>query len=107
MHKSPTKPLSLRLTICEIEQLQARAHGLSSTVTAVVRHMIRTCLDEGDKLTLGRRMMQVERRMAALEQATQESNSLLLQIKEPTDNLLVMFDALLNTLTTTREGDLS
>ncbi|WP_339865104.1 hypothetical protein [Paremcibacter congregatus] len=107
MPTSPTKPVSIRLAQGEIELLQARALTLSSTVTAVARHMIRTCLEEGDKRTLARRMMQIERRMAALEQVTQESNRLLLQIKEPTDNLLVMFDALLKTLTTTHKGDLS
>ena len=107
MHKSPTKPISIRLGHGEIEQLQARAHGLSSTVTAVARHMIRTCLEQGDNRTLARRVMQMERRMATLEQATLENNSLLLQIKEPTDNLLVMFDALLKTLTIPHEGDRS
>ncbi|WP_417624037.1 hypothetical protein [Paremcibacter congregatus] len=107
MPTSPTKPISIRLAQGEIEQLQARALTLSSTVTAVARHMIRTGLEEGDRRTLARRVMQIERRMAALEQATRENNNLLLQLKDPTDNLLVMFEALLQTLTTSPEGDLS
>ncbi|WP_339865041.1 hypothetical protein [Paremcibacter congregatus] len=95
---SLTRPLSLRLSQPEIEQLQARAHPLSTTPTAVARQLIRQGLADGDSLSLARRVMGLERRLVALDQLARDNHRLLQQIKGPTDDLLRMFDALLKTL---------
>jgi hypothetical protein len=42
-----TKPVSIRLTRSEIEQLQARAYTLSASVTGIARDLIRMGLARG------------------------------------------------------------
>ena len=42
------RPVSVRLTLAEIEQLQARAYSLSASVTGIARDLIRTGLAGAD-----------------------------------------------------------
>ncbi len=61
-----TKPVSLRLTLAEFEQLQARAYPLSASPTGIARDLIRTGLAGGDNKALAHRLMMIERRIAAI-----------------------------------------
>jgi hypothetical protein len=70
-----TKPVSIRLARSEINQLQARAYTLSASVTGVARELIRTGLAGGDNKALADRLMLIERRLAALEQQSQETHT--------------------------------
>ena len=94
-----TKPVSIRLTFAEIEQLQARAYTLSANVTGIARDLIRTGLAGGDNKSLADRLMLIERRIVALEQQGRDSNALIQSIDQAARNLLAMFDALLKALT--------
>ncbi len=93
-----TKPVSIRLTEAEIEQLQARAHTLSANITAVARDLIRTGLADGDNKALSDRLMQIERRMAALEQQSRDTNAKAQSADKTARDLLKMFDVLLKHL---------
>jgi hypothetical protein len=57
-----SKPVCIRLTVVEIDQLQARAYALSATVTGVARDLIRAGLAGGDNKALADRLMLIERR---------------------------------------------
>src|SRR3546814_3496053 len=70
--REKTTPISLRLTTTEIERLRARTYELSATVPGVARDLIRTGLAGGSNSALADRLMQVERRLAALEQTAQD-----------------------------------
>ncbi len=62
-----TRPISLRLARRDIEQLKARAHTVSGTLTGVARGLILTGLAGGDIKALAERLMGIERRLGALE----------------------------------------
>jgi hypothetical protein len=62
-----TKPISVRLTKSEIDQLQARAYTLSASITGVARDLIRSGLAGGDNKGLADRLMQIERRIVVLD----------------------------------------
>lgn len=94
-----TKPVSIRLTRGEIDQLQARAYALSATVTGVARDLIRTGLAGGDNKALADRLMLIERRIVALEQQGQETQARVRLIDQSARDLLAMFEALLKALT--------
>ena len=94
-----TKPVSIRLTRSEIDQLQARAFTLSASVTGVARDLIRMGLAGGDNKALADRLMLIERRIVALEQQGQETHAQLQSIDRAARDLLAMFDALLKALT--------
>ena len=94
-----TKPVSIRLTKSEIDQLQARAYTLSASVTGVARDLIRTGLAGGDNTALADRLMLIERRIVALEQQNQETHTQIQSIDQATRDLLAMFEALLKALT--------
>ena len=66
------RPVSLRLAPRHIEALRARAHTVSGTLTGVARELILTGLAGGDNKALGERLMQIERRLAALEGLARE-----------------------------------
>ena len=66
------RPISLRLAPRHIEALKARAHTVSGTLTGVARELILTGLAGGDNKALGERLMQIERRLAALERLARE-----------------------------------
>src|SRR3546814_9182925 len=70
--REKTTPIALRLTTTEIERLRARTYDLSATVPGVARDLIRTGLAGGSNSALADRLMQVERRLAALEQTAQD-----------------------------------
>jgi hypothetical protein len=94
-----TKPVSIRLTGAEIEQLQARAYAVSATTTGIARDLIRGGLAGGDNKSLGDRLMRIERRMAALEQQGHDTNERVQAIDLAARELLAMFEALLKALT--------
>ncbi len=94
-----TKPVSIRLKQSEIEQLQARAYTLSASVTGIARDLIRTGLAGGDNKALADRLMQIERRLVALEHQGRDSNTKLQSTEQAARDLLAMFDALLKVLT--------
>lgn len=94
-----TKPISIRLAKGEINQLQARAHTLSASVTGVARELIRTGLAGGDNKALADRLMLIERRIVALEQQGQDTHALMKSVDRAARDLLAMFEALLKALT--------
>lgn len=93
-----SKPVSLRLSIAEYEQLQARAYQLAARPTGVARDLIRAGLIGGDNKALGGRLMQVERRLAALEQASRDAGAKAQGAERAARDLLAKFDALLAAL---------
>lgn len=99
-----TKPVSIRLTPAEIEQLQARAYNLSASVTGIARDLIRIGLAGGDNKALADRLMLIERRIVALEQQGRETYAKALSIDQAAHDLLAMFDALLKVLTVESTG---
>ncbi|WP_316227114.1 hypothetical protein [Bradyrhizobium sp. SZCCHNS3052] len=94
-----TRPISIRLAASEIEQIRARAHGLSANITGVARDLIRTGLAGGDNKALADRLMRIERRIAALEQQSQETYARVESTDKAARDLLAMFEALLKALT--------
>ena len=99
-----TKPVSIRLKSAEIEQLRARAFELSATVTGVARDLIRTGLAGGDNKALSDRLMRIERRVAALEVLSRDTNATAAATDRAARDLLAMFEALLKALTSESEG---
>ena len=93
-----TRPFTLRLAPRDIEQLQARAHIVSGTVTAVARELIVTALSGADNRALAERLMQIERRLAALEGTAREIAVGADRIEAAVTELRVKFDALLTAL---------
>lgn len=94
-----TKPVSIRLTHAEIEQLQARAHTLSASVTGIARDLVRTGIAGGDNKALAERLMRIERQMAVLEQQSRDTQAAAQATDQAARDLLAMFDALLKALT--------
>jgi len=94
-----TKPVCIRLTMAEIDQLRARAYALSATATGVARDLIRAGLAGGDNKALADRLMLIERRLVALEQQGREAQAKMQAIDQATCDLLSMFDSLLKALT--------
>jgi hypothetical protein len=94
-----TKPVSIRLTSAETEQLQARAYAVSGTMTGIARDLIRCGLAVGDNKSLADRLMLIERRIVALEQQGRDTNARTQAIDRAAHDLLAMFDALLKALT--------
>jgi hypothetical protein len=99
-----SKPVSMRLSKSEIEQLHARAHTLSATVSGVARDLIRTGLAGGDNTAVADRLMRVERRLVALEQKGDETNARVESIDKAARDLLAMFEALLKALSGESSG---
>jgi hypothetical protein len=96
---SKTKPVSLRLSLAEFEQLQARAYPLSASPTGIARDLIRAGLAGGNNKALADRLMVIERRMVAIEQQTRDISARTQSTNESANSLLAMFDALLKALT--------
>jgi hypothetical protein len=93
-----TQPISLRLARRDIEQLKARAHAVSGTLTGVARQLILTGLAGGDSKAVAERLMHLERRLAALERLARELSDSTQDIAAVTRDLRTKFDALLNAL---------
>jgi hypothetical protein len=92
------RPISLRLAPRHIEALKARAHTVSGTLTGVARELILTGLAGGDNGALAERLMQIERRLVALEGLAREASDTARHIESVTVELRTKFDALLNAL---------
>ncbi|WP_316213946.1 hypothetical protein [Bradyrhizobium sp. SZCCHNR2032] len=99
-----TRPISIRLAASEIEQIRARAHRLSANITGVARDLIRTGLAGGDNKALADRLMRIERRIAALEQQSQQTYVQTQSTDKAARDLLAMFEALLKALTGESSG---
>ena len=93
-----TRPVSLRLALAHIEQLQARAVIVSGTATGVARELILTGLAGGDNKALADRLMQIERRLVAVESATRDLGHQASRIEQVLRDLATKFDALLSAL---------
>jgi len=63
-----TRPLSIRLTESDIEQLTVRARRMSGTPTGVARELILSGLTDGDPYTQAERLLKIERRLVVLSQ---------------------------------------
>lgn len=101
----PTKLVSIRLKASDIEKLQARAFTLSAKVSGVARDLILTGLAGGDQRALAHRLMLIERRLTAIEQLSQDSRIQAQSVDKASQELLAMFDALLQALTSERASD--
>jgi hypothetical protein len=93
-----SRPVSLRLTEREIEALEARAVDVGGTPTGVARQLIRAGLAGGDAAAHGERLMQIERRLAAVDQQCQAILQLVEVEAQGLRRLSAMFDALIATL---------
>ena len=71
---------------------------MSDTLTGVARELILTGLAGGDNRTLAERLMQIERRVAALEGLARDVSETARRIDTVTGELCAKFDALLNVL---------
>jgi hypothetical protein len=91
-------PVSLRLATREIEQLKARAHRVSGTLTGIARELIVTGLAGGDNKELAERLMIIERRLVVLEGLARDLNDRSARIEAMTRDQRAKFDALLNAL---------
>jgi hypothetical protein len=91
-------PVSLRLATREIEQLKARAHRVSGTLTAIARELIVTGLAGGDNKALAERLMIIERRLVVLEGLARDVNDRSARIEAMARDQRAKFDALLNAL---------
>lgn len=96
-----TRPISLRLTAPEIETLAARAIELGGTATGVARQLIRAGLAGGDAAAQGARLMQIERRLTAVDQQCQALVRASETDAQALRRLAAMFDALIATLSGT------
>ena len=92
-----TRPFTLRLAARDIEQRQARAHVVSGRVTGIARELIVTALAGGDNQALAR-LIQIERRLAALEGGAREIAVAADRIEAAVTELRFKFDALLTAL---------
>lgn len=93
-----SKPVSLRLSPSDYEQLQSRAYELRATPSGVARDLIRTGLIGGDNKALAERLMQMERRLAAVEQQGRDTNAKAQGAERAARDLVAKFDALLAAL---------
>ena len=92
------RPISLRLAPRHIEALKARAHTVSGTLTGVARELILTGLAGSDNKALAERLLQIERRLAALEGLARDVSETARRIDAVMGELRDKFDALLNAL---------
>jgi hypothetical protein len=71
---------------------------VSGTLTGVARELILTGLAGGDNSAVTERLLQIERRLAALEGLMRDLSETARQIDVATGELRAKFDALLNAL---------
>jgi len=102
--RGATRPISLRLAPCHIEQLKARAVAVSGSLTGVARELILTGLAGGDNRALADRLMHIERRLTALEGLAREVNQAAQHIGSVSCDLRSKFDALLQALSSVEGG---
>ena len=94
-----TRPVSVRLAIREVEQLQVRAHVASDTVAGIARELIVTGLAGGDNKALADRLLLIERRLVALEGLAHTAAERAERTEGLAREQRTKFDALLNALT--------
>ncbi|MDX2287627.1 MAG: hypothetical protein NW217_02225 [Hyphomicrobiaceae bacterium] len=99
-----TKPVSLRLALRDIEQLQARAFTVSGSVTGVARDLILTGLAGGDNKSLADRLTLIERRLIAIEAFAREQVEWASRTEVGAQDLRTKFTALLTALSTDEGG---
>lgn len=99
-----TRPFSLRLRPRDLEQLQARACAVSGTATGMARHLIVTGLAGGDGLSVAQRLMEIERRLVAIEGVTREVGTTAERIEASVAEVRLKFDALLSALSSGGEA---
>lgn len=95
-HSGATRPVSLRLTHRDIEQLHARA--VSGTVTGIARELILTGLADGGNQALAKRRMHIERRLTAIDGAIRDLAQHASQVEQALKDVGAKFNALLNAL---------
>ncbi|KJS27366.1 MAG: hypothetical protein VR75_03480 [Hyphomonadaceae bacterium BRH_c29] len=93
-----TRPLSIRLTESDIDQLTERAKRISGTPTGVARELIRSGLTDGDPFTQAERLLKIERRLAVLSQDLQGMMTAADGHSHSLGQIEAMFDALLKAL---------
>ena len=93
-----TRPVSLRLALAHIEQLQARALVVSGTATGVARELILSGLAGGGNKAQADRLIQIERPLVAVDAAARDLSHQSSRIEQALRDLSVKFDALLNAL---------
>ena len=71
---------------------------MSGSVAGVTRELVRAGLAGGDAKAMAERLLQIERRVAALEQQVRDTNTGIQGVDHSAQNLLAMFDRLLKTL---------
>ncbi len=102
--QSRTKPVSLRLALRDIEQLEARAFTVSGSITGVARDLILTGLAGGDNKSLADRLMLIERRLVAIEAFAREQVERASRVEAGTQDLRTKFTALLTALSAEEGG---
>ncbi|WP_419906879.1 hypothetical protein [Hoeflea sp.] len=95
---SPTRPLSIRLALTDIDRLTERARRLSATPTAVARDLIRAGLADGDPHKQAERLLKIERGLAALGQDLQAALQATDANRDALVHIEAMFDQLLRAL---------
>lgn len=94
----PTRPLSIRLAVKDIDHLAERARRISGTPTGVARELIRSGLTDGDPFTQAERLLKIERRLAVLSQDLRGMMTAADGHSHSLEKIETMFDALLKAL---------
>lgn len=95
---SSTRPLSIRLSTEDIDQLAERAKRISGTPTGVARELILSGLSDGDPFTQAQRLLKIERKLAAVSQDLQHVAQSSTGNAGCLSRMESMFDALLRAL---------
>jgi len=102
---SPTRPLSIRLNIVDIEQLNERAKRISGTPTGVARELILSGLSDGDPFAQAARLLKIERRLAIVSQDLSATSQTILAHQHTSVRIEAMFEELLRALSGTSSED--
>lgn len=97
--REKTRPLTIRLPERDIEQLRVRAERVNGAPTAIARELILTGLMDGDSQTIAKRLMQIERRLAAIDQQLQSIETVTDSNRTSLERIHAMFSRLLSELT--------
>ncbi len=102
---SPTRPLSIRLNIVDIEQLNERAKRISGTPTGVARELILSGLSDGDPFEQAARLLKIERRIAVVSQDLSATSQTVVAHQLTSVRIEAMFEELLQALSGTSSED--
>ena len=89
----------IRLPARDIEKLRVRAERVSGAPTAIARELILTGLEDGDSQAIAKRLMNIERRLAAIDQQLQSMETATDTNRTTLEGLHAMFSRLLSELT--------